>query len=1107
MKRNMRYFIMMGLGVLLVSVSCSHKKDNAIFELMENTGIDFSNTVKSTRDFNVFTFRNFYNGGGVALGDINNDGLADVFLTANMGSNKLYINRGNWKFEDVSPKAGFVDKLQWSTGAVMVDINNDGWLDIYVSNSAHLEDSTQRANQLFINNHDLSFTESAKQYGLADKGYSTQASFFDYDQDGDLDCFIINNSPIPVNTLNYVSKRNLLAENWPVADFLKGGGDHLLRNDNGKFIEVTASAGIHGTLISLGLGVSVGDINGDAYPDIYVSNDFFERDYLYVNQKNGTFKDEFEEWIGHGSLASMGADIGDINNDDYPDIFTTDMLPKDELRIKTTSSFDNIDVYQLKVKSGFHHQFMQNTLQVNNKNNKFLETAFYSGVAASDWSWGALLFDADNDGLTDIYVCNGINLDVTDQDFIDFFANDIVQKMAVTGKKEQVDSIIQRMPSNSLANKAFKNMGNLKFADVGDDWGFSQQTFSNGAAYADLDNDGDLDMIINNVNQPASIYRNNSREKYKNNYIGVTLKGNDKNTFAIGSKIKIYKGEQIFSHEVIPCRGFQSSMDYKQIVGLGNITRIDSMIIIWPDRSYSKYENVALNKVHVLQQPKKGIPFVEKGISITPLFQPVPVTMDKHVEDDYLDFYYERNLPELLSREGPHIAKGDVNGDGLDDIYLAGAKGQAGQLYFQTADGFAKHEEPVFKQFADFEDVAVLFFDADKDGDLDLYIGAGGNNVLPNNPELQHRLYKNNGKGNFEIDAKAFPANDMNISVAVNYDYDDDGDEDLFIGSGCVSLNYGITPQSYIYQNDGSGHFTDVTKMVAPAIAKAGMVTSATWANISGDTSRELVITGKWMTTRIFSYNKNSHLFDELKQTNLENLFGWWQTIAAADLNGDGKEDLVIGNIGENFYLKADSKNPVKLWLNDFDKNGTTDQFLTRSIDGKDIPVFLKKEITDQFPALKKENLKHRDYAKKSIQDLFNKDVIGRSSVKQLNYCSSIVAINNGKGGFTIEPLPAMVQLSSVNAIAVTDINNDKKPDLIMGGNKFGFQPQFGRLDASQGHVLLNNGKGFNWVEPKLSGLVQVNEIRDIKVINKKDKRFLLIVQNDQYPVMYQFKK
>ncbi len=1095
--------------------SCNEKTDgNPLFELKGSTGIDFSNNVKDTKDFNILTYRNFYNGGGVAVGDINNDGLADVFFTANMGSNKLYKNKGNWEFEDISEKAGFVKKEDWSTGVVMVDINADGWLDIYVCNAGYVNGNAPQS-KLYINNGlpvaragglaEVSFTESAEEYGLSNNGgYATHAAFFDYDLDGDLDAFIINNSFIPVNTLNYANKRDMKAKDWPVADFLKGGGDRLFRNDNGKFIDVSQEAGIHGSLISFGLGITIGDVNGDNYPDAYVSNDFFERDYLYINQKNGTFKDDLEQRMNHTSLASMGADMGDINNDGFVDVFTTDMLPDDDYRLKTTSSFDNIDVYRFKFKQGFYHQYMQNTLQLNNGNGQFSEIGFYSGVAASDWSWGALMFDADNDGLTDIYVCNGIYHDVTDNDFVDFFANDIIQKMVLTGRKEQVDEIISKIPSVPILNKAFKNEGNLKFSDAGGSWGFTIPSFSNGAAYGDLDNDGDLDLVISNVNEKSFVYKNNSRENAKHNYIAVSLKGKGNNTFAIGSKIKIFKDEKVFYHEVQPSRGFQSSVDYKQVIGLGDLMQLDSMIIVWPDKTFSKYENPEINKVHILQQPTQpGNIYEENKKELSTMLKPVANAMEKHTEDDYTDFYYERNLPEILSKEGPQIGKADVNNDGLDDVYIGGAKGQAGQLYLQTTNGFIRKDQKIFNQFSNLEDVAVLFFDSDGDKDMDLFIGAGGNNVPPRSRLLQHRLYKNDGKGNFTRDSLAFPANDMNISVAAAHDFDDDGDIDLFVGSRSVPYTYGVTPASYLYENNGKGHFRDVAPLMSTAIAKAGMVTGAVWADVSGDNKKELIVTGEWMAPRIFSFKNKK--FEEQKNSALAGLDGWWQTVAAGDLNGDGKADLVLGNMGENFYLRPDPANPVKMWLNDFDQSGSVDQFRTTTIDGKDMPVFVKRDVTEQFPALKKENLKNSDYATKTIQQLFNKKLIETATVKKVNYCSSIIAISDGKGSFTIKKLPQKVQLSSVNAVCIVDVNNDGKMDLIVGGNKSGFPPQFGRLDASYGDILINTGNGeFIRQEPRVSGLNLKGEVRDIKEIKGKDKRYILTVLNNQFPVLYE---
>lgn len=1131
-----RYFF---FSYIFLNLSCKNKSAQPLYELMNDTGINFRNDVTDGRLENSFLFRNFYNGGGVATGDINNDGLVDIFFTSNMGENKLYLNKGNFKFEDITAKAGFRQDSMWSTGVVMADINNDGWLDIYVCNSGHMTNGNRR-NKLYINNGfspspektnhplpfsegegarradevkgrgEVTFTESAAKYGLDISSYSTQASFFDYDLDGDLDCFIIANSPMPVNTLGFANRRDLLAKDWPVANFVKDGGDHLYRNDKGHYTEVTKEAGIHGTLMSFGLGVSVSDVNNDGYPDIYVSNDSYERDYLYLNQKNGTFKDQLEECIKQTSFSSMGADIADINNDGSPEIFTTDMLPGDDYRLKTLGAFDNIDVYNKKLQLGFYHQFMKNCLQLNNGNGTFSEIANYSGVDATDWSWGALIFDADNDGFNDIYVCNGVNKDVTNLDFMNFFANDVIQKMVLTGKKDNVDEVLKNIPVTPMLNKAFKNNGDLQFTDEGKEWGFTQPSFSNGAAYADLDNDGDLDLVINNENQPAFVYKNNARMQNKNHYIGLQLKGDNNNKFAVGSKIKIYKGNQLFYRELYPCRGFQSSMDYKQIIGLGQLKDVDSMVITWPDLTYSYFTHPAVDTVYTIQKGTSSRPRFQgelPGIIMvkSALFDSVQNVFEKHKEDDYIDFYYERNIPEMLSREGPKAATGDVNNDGLADVFIGGTQEHPGQLYIQNnSGGFEKKEEKIFQQFSDFEDEAVLFFDADKDGDLDLFIGPGGNNNPPNSRQTQNRLFKNDGKGNFSLDAAAFPNNGMNIGVAAAYDFDHDGDLDLFVGGRSSPRDYGVSPSSYIFINDGKGHFTDIAKTKNPDIANIGMVTGAVWVDIAGNNNKELVITGEWMTPRIFSYNGDH--FTEIK-TNLSNMYGWWQTVAAADINEDGKADLVLGNIGENFYLHPDTKNPVKLWMADADGNGDVDKILTRTVDGKDKPVFLKNDLQEQLPSIKKENLKHQDYAQKSIQDLFQQEILNKAVVKKFNYPSSCVAINNGNGKFTVQKLPYRAQLSSVNAIKCLDVNNDGHPDLVTGGNMSGFLPQLEKLDASFGDVFINNGKGsFTWINAEQSGIKANGEVRDIAELKGKNKNCLLFLRNNDFPAMYRMK-
>jgi hypothetical protein len=1116
-KKNIPFYIVSFLSVLAACKNEQANKPPALFQIMDKTGISFVNTVQDNDSINILNYRNFYNGGGVGAGDINNDGLVDIFFTANQRSNKLYLNKGDFKFEDISAKAGFVNKKQFSTGVVMADINHDGWLDIYVCNAGNMDDPELRKNQLFINDHNLSFTDSAEEYGLDNDGYSTQSSFFDYDMDGDLDCFIINNSPIPVNSLNYPQLRDVPAKDWQVPAHLKGGGDHLYRNDGlpvslpsggrkGGFTEVTQQAGIHGTLMSFGLGVTIGDVNGDHYPDIYISNDFFERDYLYINQKNGTFKDELENWVQHCSYASMGADFGDINNDGYPDIFTTDMLPADDYRLKTTLSFDDIDLYRLKEKNGFYHQFLQNTLQLNNRNGKFMDIAHYSGVSASEWSWGGLMLDADNDGLIDLYVCNGIYRDLTNQDFLDFDANDIKEKMIVTGKKDLTE-LVNKIPSIAVPNKMYRNLGNLKFADEGESWGMTQNSFSNGAAYADLDNDGDLDIVVNNVNEPAFLFKNNSREQNHNNYIAVFLKGKQENNFAIGSKILVYKDKEILSREVIPSRGFQSSMDYKQIIGTGAATNIDSMIIIWPDLTVTKIDHPGINQVHTLVQPATGSKASSKIASDQePLLMAIQSKLERHRENDFIDFYQERAIPEMLSCEGPKAATADVNADGLDDIYISGTPQQPGQLYLQRADGeFVKKEQPAFSPFTTFEDGAVLMFDCDRDGDPDLFVSGGGNEMMPSSRELQHRLFINDGKGNFQLSGDAFPVNKDNIGAVAAYDFDKDGDPDLFAGARCVSKQYGVTPLSHIYINNGKGIFSDMPANKLGGIDHAGLVTGAVWADINGNKEKQLIIAGEWMAPRIFQYQQDH--FTELP-SNLSKLSGWWQTVAAKDLNADGKEDLVLGNFGNNFYLHPDANSPVKIWMNDFDGNGVIDKIISRTIDGNDKPVFMKRDVQDGLPVLKKQNLRHAVYAKKSIPELFNKEQLKKVEIKEINYTSSCIAFSKGTGNFEIQALPAGVQLSSVRAVAFADVNGDGHVDLLLGGNEFNFQPQLGRLDASLGNVLLNDGQGnFTLIDEGGSGLGLIGMVRDIALLKGKYGIYLLFLRNNEYPVLFRLKK
>ncbi|PKG43900.1 VCBS repeat-containing protein [Psychroflexus sp. MES1-P1E] len=1070
----------------------------------EETGIDFFNEVKNQKNFNIFKYRNFYNGGGVAMGDINNDGLADIYLTGNMIANKLYLNKGNLEFEDISKSAGVEGDKPWSTGVVMADINTDGLLDIYVSNAGNMK-GNNHDNDLYINNGDLTFTENAAEYNLDKTGFSTHASFFDYDKDGDLDVYILNNSNIPVSSLGYAEQRDKRAQDWGnVPKIFRGVGDMLLRNDNGKFVDVSEEAGIYGSLIGFGLGVMVTDINGDLYPDIYVSNDFYERDYLYINNQDGTFKEEIQKWTSHLSLSAMGVDIADINNDGNADIFITDMLPEADQRVKSIMEFENYNIFKLKQSKGFSQQYIQNTLQLNNGNNTFSEIAYFSGVAKTDWSWAGLLFDMDNDGYRDIFVTNGINHDLTDLDFVDFFANEIIQKMALTGKKQAIDSIISKMPVKPQPNYAYKNNGDLTFKNANKEWGFEIPSLSNGVAYGDLDNDGDLDLVINNVNMKPFVYQNNTDSLTNNTYLKIKLEGEKKNKFAIGSTVKIYYDNKVYVQEQIPSRGFQSSMDYVMTIGLGSTKIIDSLRVIWPDDKTQKLTKIKTNATLTLQQFKatetqKPYQFKKNKTLLTEITEN---KFDEHKENSYSDFDHEGLIAKMISQEGPALAVGDVNDDGNEDFYIGGAKNQAGVLYLNFGNGkIKKSDQKAFLNDDFYEDTTASFFDANGDGSLDLFIGTGGNE---NSEQINYtvRLYFNNGKGDFELSKQNFPSLRKNIAVVAPYDFDNDGDIDVFVGARSVVGAYGINPSHQFLENNGDGTFEDTTEKVAYELKDAGMITDAIWVDIDKDSIRDLIITSEWDTPKIYK-NNGRRLIKQ--SSSLDELHGMWNVVEAADFDKDGDIDFIFGNQGNNTAHKTSEENPIKMWMNDFDNNGTIEQITTNHQEGKDYPIHMKKELTRQLVSLKKQNLKASVYAKKSIDELFEKEKVENSIMKKNNISETIIAVNEGKGNFTVKKLPSRVQFSCVCGIICADINKDGNLDLIMAGNNFEFKPQYSRLDANYGSVLLGDGKlGFTWQDYNTSGFVVKNEVKHLKTIRDKDgKTYVISAINNQAPKLF----
>ncbi len=1072
-----------------------------LFSLLDSkqTNITFANNVKNSKDYNIFSYRNFYNGGGVAIGDINNDGLADVFFTANQAENQLYLNKGDLKFENITETAKVGGSNVWSTGVIMVDINSDGFLDIYVCNAGNIDGDTLK-NELYINNGDLTFTEKAADYNLDERGLTTHAAFFDYDKDGDLDVYILNNSFIPVSSLNYSNKRELRDRDWNVPNLLKGGGDKLLRNDNGKFVDVSESAGIFGSLIGFGLGVTVGDVNNDSYPDIYVSNDFYEHDYLYINNQDGTFKESIKDFTSHTSQSSMGADMADINNDGNPDIFVTDMLPEDNKRIKETTMFETYDVYQRKQGLDFDHQYMQNTLQLNTGNGQMVEIANLSGVSKTDWSWGALLFDMDNDGYKDIFVCNGIYHDLTNQDFMNFFANDIIQNMVLTGKKEEVENIINKMPSTPITNYAFKNSGHLVFQNMTNDWGFEKLTFSNGAAYGDLDNDGDLDLVINNVNQEAMVYRNNTNTLSSNKFIKIKLQGTSPNNYGIGSAIKLFSKDEIILQEVMPSRGFQSSVDYVHTIGIGT-KKVDSIQILWPDGSSEIIRDIIPNQHYSFKQENALIKNSKPQKAQTSYFTKINSSLKPHIENNHSDFNYEGLIQQMVSKEGPTISAADVNGDGLEDVFIGGAKEQTGQLYIQTASGIFKLAISVaFELDKNLEDTASTFFDVDSDGDNDLVVGSGGNEV-EDEKNYVTRIYLNDGKGNFSKSKKIIPSTFHNTSVIVPCDYDGDGDMDMFIGSRSVPAVYGINAKQQLLENVGRGEFKDVTNSKAYAFKNLGMVTDAVWYDVDGDGQTDLIVTQDWGSPKIFR-NNGKQLVDF--PTDLDSFKGWWNTVEVADVNNDGLPDLVLGNNGLNMPYKPSNEKPLKLYVNDFDNNGTIEQIITETVDGKDFPILTKHELTSQIVSLKKKNLKFSDYASKPISELFPNEILAQSIIREINFSESVIALNTGKGHFKIMPLPPQVQFSSVNAINILDVDKDGNLDVLLGGNNYNFKPQYTRLDANRGSLLLGNGKGdFTWVDNTKSGFLMDGEVKRIIAVNGLKDKFIVVGINNEQPKIF----
>ncbi|WP_299534510.1 VCBS repeat-containing protein [Ulvibacterium sp.] len=1094
------------IAAIFLFISCNPEDNSKMFTLLSSntTGITFKNVLRETQEFNVLEYSYLYNGGGIAIGDVNNDGLSDIYFTGNMVGSHLYINQGNFNFKEIAEEAGVFAEGLWNTGTTMADVNGDGFLDIYVCRSA-TPSANQRKNLLFINNGpstgsgQVTFTEKGAEYGVDDSGYSTQASFFDYDKDGDLDLYVLNHSSQQYAGFGQITASLKNKKNPAFSD-------KLYRNDNGKFTNMSDEAGLVSNVLGFGLGVAISDINNDGWLDIYVSNDYNEQDYLYINNQNGTFSESLEEFIGHTSLFSMGSDIADVNNDGYMDIMSLDMLPEGNYRQKMVSGPDNYDKYQLLVNSGFYNQTMRNMLQLNNQGTSFSEIGQFSGISNTDWSWAALFADLDLDGYKDLFVTNGYKRDYTNMDFMNYAVQEKLKENK-TGQQTAIMDLIEKIPSTVEENYTYRNKGDLTFEKVNASWGLDQKSLSNGAAYADLDNDGDLDLVVNNIDAEAFVYRNNSETLTTHNYLKVHLKGEGKNTMGIGAKVIVHNAGKKLTQEMIPTRGYQSSMGYYLTFGLGEAA-IDSLTVFWPDNRVQTIQNIAPNQALTLFQKEaqtqseqskstKSTHFVDVGADSILSFV--------HRENNFIDFKREQLLPHKLSTQGPKMAKADVNGDGLEDVFIGGAKGSSGQLFVQTKTGsFQKSNFQVFEEDINSEDLGVLFFDADNDSDMDLYVVSGGSDFDIESTDLQDRIYFNSGKGFFKKNGNALPQMYISGSSVAAGDYDADGDLDLFVGGRLTPGKYPVAPRSYILENDGKGSFTDVTQQVNPDLLNPGMVTDALWTDFNGDGKVDLIVIGEFMGVRLFE-NSNGILEEITESAGLKDSEGWWNTIEQADFDADGDMDYVLGNFGLNSQLKATPQEPAELYFKDFDNNGSLDPILCSYVMGESYPVFSKDDLVGQLSGLKNRYINYSDYADQKITDIFAPEELADAQIlKSKNFASSYLE-NLGNGKFKLVPLPYSAQFAPVYGILILDFNKDNRLDLLLAGNFFGTRVKYGRYDANRGVLLLGNGNGdFNPVPHSKSGLNIAGEVRDILNVElPENERLILLARNNDTLLTY----
>ncbi|HTE23908.1 VCBS repeat-containing protein [Flavitalea sp.] len=1126
-------------------MSCN--RPDTLFEKLEQstTNIDFTNTITETADHNVFTYQYYYNGNGVAIGDVNNDGLPDVFFTGNQTPSKLYLNKGSFRFEDITEKSKVAGRNAWRTGANMVDINGDGLLDIYVCYSG-FGNAESRAKQLFINKGNDKdgipvFTEKSSAYGIDAPGtYSSQSAFFDYDLDGDLDMFLLNHANEFYSP--FFNTHRLRTLHHPEY------GNRLYRNDGNRFKDISDSAGIFGGGINFGLGISISDINNDGWPDIFVSNDFHEQDYVYLNNKDGTFTDVCHRIFGHMSRNTMGLDIADFNNDGLPDILTLDMLPESNYRQKILQGPDEYDKFTKMVDSGYGYQYNRNMLQLHRGFTDdgmpvFSEIGQLAGVSNTDWSWSALFADFDNDGAKDLFVTNGYLRESTNLDFMRYEVAEALRVTAEKGldvstamgyaKNMPLYDLVKKMPTKKISNYAYRNGGGLSFTNETSNWGLDEESVSSGATYADLDNDGDLDLIVCNNNDPVSIFRNNADVILGNNFIKIKLEGDHQNRFAIGARVivKTDSGEQM--QEMYPVRGYQSSVDYVLNFGLGQVGNVKEIKVFWNRDSatvvtdpainstitISKKQSVAINaslnasSQFNSSQNLRSPNHKDSGFTFEDVSRSAGIDF-RHVENSYIDFKTEYLIPYQLSRQGPKMAGADVNNDGLDDIFIGGAKNQAGRLYLQAKDGrFLSSASQPWITDSVAEDMGAIFFDVDGDGDQDLYVTSGGNEWFYPGPWLQDRLYINDSRGNFVRDSTALPAEVYNGSCVIAADYDKDGDQDLFVGAGTIPVKYPASAGNIILRNDFDKstrkiRFTDVTASVAGnELFRAGMVNDAVWVDLNKDGWQDLIIAGDWMPVMVFQNENGRRLMDVSVQWGLEKSNGWWHKLLVADVDGDGDMDIIAGNLGLNNSFKTSANEPMVTYTADFNDDGRKEPVMSWYIQGISYPFNSRDELVEQMPVLNKRYLKYDDFAKATIKNLLGEDR-AKTADKLYIYNTKTSLFINGGARFECKPLPEEAQFSVVSSIVYKDFDNDGKGDLLLAGNFYPFRVQQGRCDAGLGTLLKGNGTGtFTAVDRRLTGLYVPGDVRDALELKSNGKTIVVFSKNNDRVQVVSVKK